>query len=724
MADRIVPDARVSPSAAPVDRFVSPVAKRAPETNGWLQAASALSKLEPSLQKFIENRYNDGAATAEAEGINAGNGVDAGLEFAEGREGWRQMISDVRKTDPGTADRMTGANPHFRRGMIKARMNRIGMGLNDHLMNLWRENPEVGGVPLHELDDTVAISQWMQDEAQVYSARFGVDGMDPLLVAEVYGKRVTAAQEQVMSRHTEFRLDRYNQEYLEEMSANTGLIMSGGGTSSSDAESFLNRLAGRESTNNYRAQNAAVGSSGRKGHYGRIQFGHDRLDDLRNAGVIPANMTAEEFLKDDKAQAAAELWHLADIDAFIRRGGYLDKGYSLDGLRAVAHLGGKQGMHQYIMSGGEYNPKDEYGTRLSQYYAKFSGPGSELQEVRDTAIADGMNPIKANKVVVESIIRTAIEAGNVEALDVLDTLQTNSGPLANVGWVKDARAAAEDKIEQDNYQAETRQYTLDQRARAQASLELQTTATRAILDDPYGVDLDDLQKQALALEDPTLATSLGTLQEQMIDRDYNVRPNHERIAELRMSISTGAIEDADFLKAIRQEVGINFSSAVATQLLDDFDNKDRYNDIIADRQIQSAIDDVGRVVSARFTDNRDSFNPIEGHNQRLEAEKILRSNIIDFLRDNPDASTKEAREYAFSELDRMLKSPVWQLSPAEKQGFPRERPYGELSDLATLLQSIPSDTTQMTTEQAQAVKDAADVLKITPDELLKFRSNP
>ena len=91
-----------------------------------------------------------------------------------------------------------------------------------------------------------------------------------------------------------------------------------------------------------------------------------------------------------------------------------------------------------------------------------------------------------------------------------------------------------------------------------------------------------------------LATSLGTLQEQMIDRDYNVRPNHERIAELRMSISTGAIEDADFLKAIRQEVGINFSSAVATQLLDDFDNKDRYNDIIADRQIQSAIDDVGR----------------------------------------------------------------------------------------------------------------------------------
>ena len=29
-------------------------------------------------------------------------------------------------------------------------------------------------------------------------------------------------------------------------------------------------------------------------------FGHDRLDDLRNAGVIPANMTAEEFLKDDK----------------------------------------------------------------------------------------------------------------------------------------------------------------------------------------------------------------------------------------------------------------------------------------------------------------------------------------------------------------------------------------------------------------------------------------
>ena len=71
-----------------------------------------------------------------------------------------------------------------------------------------------------------------------------------------------------------------------------------------------------------------------------------------------------------------------------------------------------------------------------------------------------------------------------------------------------------------------------------------------------------------------------------------------------------------------------------------------------------------------------------------------------------------------------LNHPCGSSHPLRNKASHVNAPTVNSSDLATLLQSIPSDTTQMTTEQAQAVKDAADVLKITPDELLKFRSNP
>ena len=46
--------------------------------------------------------------------------------------------------------------------------------------------------------------------------------------------------------------------------------------------------------------------------------------------------------------------------------------YDRDGLRAVAHLGGKSGMKKFVRSNGEYNPSDALGTSLQDYYDKFA----------------------------------------------------------------------------------------------------------------------------------------------------------------------------------------------------------------------------------------------------------------------------------------------------------------------------------------------------------------
>ena len=41
-------------------------------------------------------------------------------------------------------------------------------------------------------------------------------------------------------------------------------------------------------------------------------------------------------------------------------------------LICVAHLGGIGGMKRFVLTKGQYDPKDELGTSLSNYYAKFS----------------------------------------------------------------------------------------------------------------------------------------------------------------------------------------------------------------------------------------------------------------------------------------------------------------------------------------------------------------
>lgn len=139
-----------------------------------------------------------------------------------------------------------------------------------------------------------------------------------------------------------------------------------------DVQGWISNMAIPESGGNFAARNNMPGAGG-TGHFGRLQFSRGRLDEAKRAGVIPASMTPEQFLANPQAQQAAEQWHVGDIDQHIRAKGYLDRGFSLDGLRAVAHLGGKGGMDKFVASGGKYNPADANGTRLSDYYARGSG---------------------------------------------------------------------------------------------------------------------------------------------------------------------------------------------------------------------------------------------------------------------------------------------------------------------------------------------------------------
>jgi len=138
-----------------------------------------------------------------------------------------------------------------------------------------------------------------------------------------------------------------------------------------DASSFMEALTASESGG--RADAEYTTRDGRR-HVGLLQFSDARLQDYRNA--TGESFTQDEFMQDLELQQRVSQWHVASIDAAIDDLGEAAAGLDRDGLRAVAHLGGEAGMRRFVRTNGGYNPSDELGTSLSDYYARFSSGAS------------------------------------------------------------------------------------------------------------------------------------------------------------------------------------------------------------------------------------------------------------------------------------------------------------------------------------------------------------
>ena len=133
-------------------------------------------------------------------------------------------------------------------------------------------------------------------------------------------------------------------------------------------DKFLQAQAQSESSGNPKAE--ITNSDGRR-FTGKLQFSQARLDDYMQA--TGTSFTQDDFMASEALQDEVANWHVANINKAIDALGDAAEEFSRDGLRAVAHLGGKGGMAKWVETGGGYDPEDELGTSLSEYYLKFSG---------------------------------------------------------------------------------------------------------------------------------------------------------------------------------------------------------------------------------------------------------------------------------------------------------------------------------------------------------------
>ena len=136
-------------------------------------------------------------------------------------------------------------------------------------------------------------------------------------------------------------------------------------------QSFTDKMKSSESSGDYEIVND-------RGYIGAYQFGDARLEDYQTA--TGSTFTKEEFLANKELQDEVFEWHVDDIKKYMSRTGLdswvgekiLGVEVTLEGLIAVAHLGGKDGLRQFLESDGEYNPSDGK-TTLRDYLIKFGG---------------------------------------------------------------------------------------------------------------------------------------------------------------------------------------------------------------------------------------------------------------------------------------------------------------------------------------------------------------
>ena len=143
------------------------------------------------------------------------------------------------------------------------------------------------------------------------------------------------------------------------------------GSGTETVNNFQEDLKKSESSNQYNIVNT-------EGYMGAYQFGEKRLQDYKNA--TGEDFDKKTFLGDKKLQDKVFKWHTEDIKKYIKDND-LEKfigqkinnvPITLNGLIAVAHLGGNNGMRKFVKSMGRNNPKDKYGTSLFDYLTRFS----------------------------------------------------------------------------------------------------------------------------------------------------------------------------------------------------------------------------------------------------------------------------------------------------------------------------------------------------------------
>lgn len=266
--------------------------------------------------------------------------------------------------------------------------------------------------------------------------------------------------------------------------------------------------------------------------------------------------------------------------------------------------------------------------------------------------------MKANKNIVDTVVNDAIAKRDPSVLAVLNDINAGSGPLGNIGWVKDAVRAAEDHIADLVWEEETRAYTRQERERAETARTISGDAFRSILADPFG-DHSQWMQAAIDSGNPELISSMRSLQNGVLDDIYKVRTNHEAYADIRYRIYSSSDPEAKSKIAmeILRGTGTLWNKSDAESLMDALEASERNTDVLDDSAIKRSFSQLDKAIRSRFGQKDFMGNPVGGDEEAITAYNYAYDELMDWLADNPDASRQKVRKAFMEIVDNMLNRP-------------------------------------------------------------------
>lgn len=464
-----------------------------------------------------------------------------------------------------------------------------------------------------------------------------------------------------------------------------------------------------ESGGDWKAQNDAVGSGGRKGHYGRLQFGHDRLDDAKKA--LKLEFTTDEFLNSPETQKQVEAWHFSDIKKRINRAGldqYIGQKINgipvtMDGMLSAAHLGGFNGLKKYLKSGGKYNPSDGANT-LTDYMRKHQGSTAYTgSKTAKTGIGKVVGKIKNKIEERRSAVETDQESEDITGEEIKAAEKKESNTIRT-------RKDTEDALGIYKKFKDTGNITPDELARYKTAAKteyerLQTEVIQVLKSGGSAAEIDVINQQALKGRNEYKEVAAAVQQnnvESIIRRaspDSANPPTREEIGTITEAVRTGVFS-IDDLKSF------GLTEVTSKALIKTLEGAQAESDFVAfqaensrkgtmQQKFGRGVSEKGKGLVEHSKDISEAIEETEADNNSKTRKKTI-DNLVGLNRFLKSQTDKQANyEDALESLEANGKLSPEELRDINRSSFARDAEKGEIRNWDNIKLSLKGDLDQI-----------------------------
>ncbi len=271
--------------------------------------------------------------------------------------------------------------------------------------------------------------------------------------------------------------------------------------------------------------------------------------------------------------------------------------------------------------------------------------GPMIQQILDENYKNGLSGTVSNEIAAKAIARKAELSLDPSFLDTLDNINTGSGTLGQIGWVKDLRHDTESKIYQQTEHNDRVSQKAHEDATKAASNAGLTEGFQALIDNPTN-DIKPILKK-LAEVDPKAAQELYSWQQTQINGKDKLNIDEHLEVFMAGEVYEGRGSRKDILAAHGEGL---ISTPAATKMMENIGREKEYSSIIKN----PFISDLHRTLGTTIRGSDANFKEVDAVNAS-RAQNMFLESMINYRAAHPDADDLELLNYSSDLQQKLIK---------------------------------------------------------------------